>query len=87
MHFVPFLPTRDDPTPLVISDYDGDLDFYLTDFVAVLGDVFNAILEFVQNAPRLPVQQHPKDLSGIRQNAKREPKFPFFTDCLCAVRQ
>ena len=61
VHFARFLPTRDGSTLLVITEYDGDLDAYLMDFVAVLGDEFNAILEFVQDAPRLPVQQYPRD--------------------------
>jgi hypothetical protein len=31
----------------VVTDYDGDFDAYISDFVAQLGDVFNALLAFV----------------------------------------
>ena len=31
------------------------------DFVAVLGDVFTDLLQFVKGAPRLPVQEYPRD--------------------------
>jgi len=61
VHFARFLPARDGTTLMVITEYDGDLLSYLMDFVAVLGDEFNAILDFVLDAPRLPVQQYPRD--------------------------
>ena len=61
VHFARFLPTPDGSTLLVITVFDGDLKSYIMDFVAVLGDVFTAILEFVQDAPRLPVQKYPQD--------------------------
>ena len=31
----------------VVTDYDGDFNAYISDFVAELGDVFNALLAFV----------------------------------------
>lgn len=68
VHFARFLPTRDGTTLLVITEYDGDLNSYLMDFVAVLGDEFNAILEFVQDAPRLPVQNYPRDFCTFVAN-------------------
>lgn len=41
--------------------YNDSMQSYLMDFVAVLGPVFTAILEFVQDAPRLPVPDYPRD--------------------------
>lgn len=67
VHFARFLPTPDGSTLLVITEFDGDLKSYIMDFVAVLGDVFTAILEFVQDAPRLPVQQYPQDFWAFIQ--------------------
>ena len=61
VHFARFQPTPDYAYLAVITEYDGDLESYLMDFVAVLGDQFNAILEFIQDAPRLPVQSYPQD--------------------------
>jgi len=61
VHFARFLPTPDFGTLQVITSYDGDLDSYLMDFVVVLGDVFNAILAFIDGAPPLPVQQYPQE--------------------------
>lgn len=65
VHFARFLPSRDGATLMVITVYDGDLESYLMDFVAVLGDVFTAILEFVQDAPRLPVRRYPRDFCAF----------------------
>ena len=61
VHFARFVPTPDYSQLIVITEYDGDLKSYVMDFVAVLGDVFNTILEFVQGAPPLPVQQFPAE--------------------------
>lgn len=61
VHFARFLPSQDFSTLMVITEYDGDLESYLMDFVKVLGDAFNAMLLFVDGAPRLPVQKYPRD--------------------------
>jgi hypothetical protein len=61
VHFARFLPTPDFGTLQVVTSYDGDLDSYLMDFVVVLGDVFNAILAFIDGAPPLPVQRYPQE--------------------------
>ena len=60
VHFARFLPSLDGGNLMVITVFDGDLRSYLMDFVAVLGEVFTAILEFVQGAPPLPVSQYPQ---------------------------
>lgn len=61
VHFARFLPTPDYSTLQVVTAYDGDLQSYLMDFVNVLGPVFNAILDFIQDAPRLPVEMYPQE--------------------------
>ncbi|MEP6692177.1 MAG: hypothetical protein ABJD07_13540 [Gemmatimonadaceae bacterium] len=61
VHFARFLPTPDYSALQVVTVYDGDLQSYLMDFVAVLGPIFNAVLDFVQDAPRLPVERYPQD--------------------------
>ena len=37
----------------VITEYDGSFDAYIGDFVAQVGDVFNALLQFVVGGPAL----------------------------------
>jgi hypothetical protein len=59
IHFARFLPMPDGSSLLVVTSYDGDLDSYIMDFVAVLGDVFTEILTYVRNAPPLPVTAYP----------------------------
>ncbi|MBI4519236.1 MAG: hypothetical protein HY701_00240 [Gemmatimonadetes bacterium] len=61
VHFARFLPAPDGSALLVITEFDGDLESYLMDFVAVLGDIFTQILMFVKDAPRLPVNRYPQD--------------------------
>jgi len=47
-----------DPDP---AAYNQSMESYLMDFVLTLGKVFDAMLDFVAGAPRLPVQQYPRD--------------------------
>ena len=42
----------------VITTYDGDFDSYINEFTNEIGDVFNALLAHVENAPPLPVQTY-----------------------------
>jgi hypothetical protein len=72
VHFARFLPSRDYSALWVITTYDGDLESYIMDFVAVLGDVFTKILYFIQGAPRLPVHRYPRDFVDfvIRNNVQ-----------------
>jgi hypothetical protein len=59
IHFARFLPMPDGTSLLVITSYDGDLDSYIMDFVAVLGDVFSEVLSYIRDAPPLPVTAYP----------------------------
>lgn len=61
VHFARFLPTPDYSVLQVVTSYDGDLQSYLMDFVNVLGPIFNAILDFIEGAPRLPVERYPQE--------------------------
>jgi hypothetical protein len=61
VHFARFLPMPDGSALWVITEYDGGLENYIMDFVAVLGDVFTALLQFVRGASPLPVQRHPRE--------------------------
>jgi hypothetical protein len=61
VHFARFLPSPDGSALWVVTSYDGGLHAYVMDFVAVLGDVFTDLLQFVRDAPRLPVQKYPRD--------------------------
>lgn len=61
VHFARFLPTPDFSALQVVTAYDGDLQSYLMDFVNVLGPIFNAMLDFIDDAPRLPVEKYPQE--------------------------
>lgn len=82
VHFARFLPTSDGSSLWVITVYDGDLQSYLMDFVKVLGEPFNAMLSFVQDAPRLPVQMYPQDFVDwvARNNTERAQPWSAYKD-------
>ena len=69
VHFARFLPSPDGTQLMTITTYDGGLSSYTMDFVAVLGDVFTAVLRFIRDAPPLPVQRHPREfLAFVRKH-------------------
>jgi hypothetical protein len=68
VHFARFLPMPDGSALWVITEYDGGLTNYVMDFVAVLGSAFNAILQFVQGAPPLPVERHAREFVAFVRN-------------------
>ncbi len=60
VHFARFLPSHDNSALQVITSFDGPLDAYALDFVIAIGDIFDVILSYVQDAPPLPVREHPQ---------------------------
>ncbi len=55
----------------VITSYDGNFDVYITAFANILGDIFDALLSHMKDAPPLPVsspENLPKFLDYIREN-------------------
>ena len=83
VHFARFVPAPDFSALYVVTEFDGDADpaayeqsmeSYLMDFVLTLGKVFDAMLDFVAGAPRLPVQQYPRDfIDFVNQHNLRIP--------------
>lgn len=61
VHFARFVMAPDLSALWVITVYDGDLEPYILDFVVALGGVFTEALQFIRDAPRLPVQRYPRD--------------------------
>jgi hypothetical protein len=63
VHFARFLPSPDGSVLMVITTYDGGLESYIMDFVGVLGDAFTAILQFIADAPPLPVKRYAREFT------------------------
>lgn len=63
VHFARFLPVAGGSILMVITEYDGELDAYALDFVIVIGDLFDRILQDVEDYDPawLPVREHPEE--------------------------
>jgi hypothetical protein len=71
VHFARFV-FLDESRLAVITTYDGDFDTYVNEFVDHIGDVFNDLLQHMDGAPPLPVQQHRQEfLDYVRRNDLR----------------
>jgi hypothetical protein len=58
VHFARFVFLDDDTRLAVITSYDDAFDDYINDFIDVIGDIFNALLSHMADAPPIPVQQN-----------------------------
>jgi hypothetical protein len=68
VHFARFV-FLDDARLAVITTYDGDFESYINEFVDHIGDVFNDLLQHMDDAPPLPVQRHRQEfLDYVRRH-------------------
>jgi hypothetical protein len=58
VHFARFVFLSNNTQLAVITTYDGSFDKYINDFIDEVGDIFNALLAHMTDAPPLPVQQN-----------------------------
>ena len=72
VHFARFVFMDDDTKLAVITSYDDSFEDYINDFIDVIGDIFNALLSHMADAPPLPVQKHREEfLAYVRKNDLR----------------
>lgn len=58
VHFARFVFLNNNTQLAVITTYDGTFEAYINEFIDAIGDVFNALLERMSDAPPLPVQKN-----------------------------
>jgi hypothetical protein len=79
VHFARFVFLSNNSQLAVITTYDGTFDDYINEFIDAIGDVFNALLAHMQDAPPLPVQQHRAEfLAYVKANDLRGIE-PFYS--------
>ncbi|MGH3801045.1 MAG: hypothetical protein ACRDTD_13075 [Pseudonocardiaceae bacterium] len=63
----------------VITTYDGPFDEYINEFISEIGDVFNALLVHVVDAPPLPVQTYRQEFLDYIRAIDRRCVEPFYS--------
>jgi hypothetical protein len=58
VHFARFVFLNNNTQLAVITTYDGTFEAYINEFIDAIGDIFNALLARMSDAPELPVQQN-----------------------------
>ena len=77
----------------VITEYDFSFSKYITDFINAIGDVFNALLEFVVGGSALiPVADHPDEFHAfvLKNDASAIPPndgFNLYAAVPCTVQE
>ncbi len=79
VHFARFVFLANNTQLAVITTYDGSFEKYINDFIDEIGDVFNALLAHMSDAPPLPVQKN-RDafLAYVKKNDLRGIE-PFYS--------
>ena len=68
VHFARFVFLSQDQLA-VITSYDGDFDVYIKAFTHYVGDIFDALLSHMSDAPPLPVKDNiAKFLAYVKEN-------------------
>ncbi|MDE2366722.1 MAG: hypothetical protein KGM95_07295 [Betaproteobacteria bacterium] len=67
VHFARFVFLENNTKLAIITTYDGSFDDYLNEFIDEIGDVFNALLQHMQDAPPLPIQRNREAFSQYVQ--------------------
>lgn len=63
------------------SEYNLSMASYLMDFVVTMGDIFDVMLDFVVDAPRLPVRKYYRDfIAFVEQNNQPIPIWSAYPD-------
>jgi hypothetical protein len=79
VHFARFVFLANNTQLAVITTYDGSFEHYINDFIDEIGDVFNALLMHMSDAPPLPVQKNREAfLAYVKQNDLRGLE-PFYS--------
>ena len=79
VHFARFVFLEQNTKLAVITTYDGSFEDYINEFVDEIGDVFNALLAHMADAPPLPVQQNRQAfLDYVKKNDLRAIE-PFYS--------
>jgi hypothetical protein len=79
VHFARFVFLENNTKLAVITTYDGSFEDYINEFIDEIGDVFNALLAHMKDAPALPVQKNRKPfLDYVRANDLRAIE-PFYS--------
>jgi hypothetical protein len=79
VHFARFVFLEQNTKLAVITTYDGSFEDYINDFIDEIGDVFNALLAHMSDAPPLPVQKHRTEFFAyVRANDLRGIE-PFYS--------
>jgi len=79
VHFARFVFLEHNTKLGVITTYDGSFEDYVNEFIDEIGEVFNALLAHMADAPPLPVQQNRQEfLDYVRANDLRGIE-PFYS--------
>src|SRR3954464_6104924 len=79
VHFARFVFLNQNTSLAVITTYDGTFEDYINEFIDEIGDVFNALLAHMDDAPALPVQKNRQAfLDYVRKNDLRAIE-PFYS--------
>jgi hypothetical protein len=80
VHFARFVVLDGEPRRLaVITSYDDEFDDYIMSFTDELGEIFDLLLQFIDEPPSLPVKEHREEFLAYVRTHDLTCVGPFFS--------
>lgn len=78
VHFAFFLLLENESKLALFTTYDGGLDAYIKHFALHVGSLFDKLFECLEDAPPLPVAQHPEEFVDAVRRYNAQPLGNYF---------
>jgi cytochrome P450 len=78
VHFAWFEFIEGDTRLVLHTVFDGDFNAYLQHFALVVGEVFDRLFQYIEDAPPAPVNDHPNEFVDTIRRFHRPPAEGFF---------
>lgn len=79
VHFARFIFLENDTKLALMTSYDGTFETYMKNYIEVAGDLFDLMLEHIQDAPPLPVQQYRNEFIEYVRRIDAVSDSPFYS--------
>jgi len=78
VHFAWFEIVEADTVLVLHTVYDGPIGAYLDQFALRAGDLFDALFQFIEDPPPMPVRKFPNEFVAHLQRYNRQPAMGYF---------
>jgi hypothetical protein len=79
VHFARFVFLENNTKLAIITTFDGSFEGYIKDFIEQAGELFDAMLQHMKDAPPLPVRTYRQEFIDYVRTVNVTPAVPFYS--------